>query len=260
MLQQARLSTIRKIEKQRNSRVIVMIHRQERIGLFGIPFYKYIDVEDSEQVLRAIRMTPSNMPIMIVLHTPGGLVLASAQIALALKAHPAKTCVVVPHFAMSGGTLIALAADEIIMDSHAVLGPVDPQLADQRMGTIPAASVVKAVQEKGKDKASDQTLILADVAEKAIKQLEDLVFQLTKDKLGEEKARKLARELALGKYTHDYPLTPDKLEELGIKVNTEVPKEIYDLMELYPQPLQARPSVEFIPTPYAPPQPKGKGS
>ena len=34
----------------------------------------------------------------------------------------------VPHYAMSGGTLIAMAAQEIIMDRNAVLGPVDPQI------------------------------------------------------------------------------------------------------------------------------------
>ena len=106
-LQGARLSLIRRLEKRINGRVVTMIHRQERIGLFGIPFYKYIDIEDSEQVLRAIRMTPSEMPLAIVIHTPGGLVLAAAQIALALKDHKAKTIAIIPHYAMSGGTLIA---------------------------------------------------------------------------------------------------------------------------------------------------------
>ena len=84
-LQGARLSLIRRLERRIKGRVVTMIHRQERIGLFGIPFYKYIDIEDSEQVLRAIRMTPPEMPLAIVIHTPGGLDLAAAQIALALK-------------------------------------------------------------------------------------------------------------------------------------------------------------------------------
>ena len=194
-LQGARLSLIRRLEKKLGCRVVTLIHRQERIGLFGIPFYRYIDIEDSEQVLRAIRTTPQDMPIAIIIHTPGGLVLAAAQIALALKDHKAKTIAIVPHYAMSGGTLIALAADEIWMDENAVLGPVDPQLSDPRHGAIPAASLLKVVNEKGRDKIRDEYLILADIAEKAIKQMENLVYSLTKDKFGEEKARELARIL-----------------------------------------------------------------
>ena len=87
-------------------------------------------------VLRAIKLTDDDVPIDLILHTPGGLVLAAEQIAHALKNHPAKVTVMVPHYAMSGGTLISLAADEIVLDDNAVLGPVDPQLGQQ-----PAASV-----------------------------------------------------------------------------------------------------------------------
>ena len=52
----------------------------------------------------------------------------SEQIARAVSKHKGRVTVFVPHYAMSGGTLIALAADEIVMCKHAVLGPVDPQL------------------------------------------------------------------------------------------------------------------------------------
>lgn len=256
ILENERLKLIQRIEAKTGSRVVTMIHRQERITFFGIPFYRYIDVEDSEQVLRAIRMTPPNMPLTLVLHTPGGLVLAAAQIALALKDHPAKKTVIVPHYAMSGGTLIALAADEIIMDRHAVLGPVDPQLGDPRGGAMPAASILRVVQEKGRERVRDETLIKADIAEKAIRQMEELIVELTRDRLGEEKARELAKIMASGTWTHDYPLTVKRLQELGINVNTQVPQEVYQLMSLYPQPAQARPSVEFVPAPYTPTRPR----
>jgi ClpP class serine protease len=127
LLEEARARLIRQIERQRGTRLITMIHRQETIGFFGLPISRYIDIEDSERVLRAIRLTPPDMPIDLILHTPGGLVLAAEQIAQALVRRPAKVTVFIPHYAMSGGTLIALAADEIVMDENAVLGPVDPQ-------------------------------------------------------------------------------------------------------------------------------------
>ncbi len=253
-LQSARLSLIKKLEKKLGCRVVTLIHRQERIGLFGIPFYRYIDIEDSEQVLRAIRMTPKDMPIAVIIHTPGGLVLAAAQIALALKDHRAKTVAIVPHYAMSGGTLIALAADEVWMDKHAVLGPVDPQLSDPRYGGIPAVSVLKVIKQKGVEKIKDEFLVLGDIAEKAVKQMEDLIYNLTKDKLGEEKAKELAKIMVEGRWTHDYPITVEEAKKLGLPIKTEIPEEVYSLMELYPQPAAIRPSVEFIPAPYAPPR------
>ncbi len=251
-LQRTRLRLIELMEYKYGSRVITMIHRQEKIGLLGVPIYRYIDIEDSEAIIRAIRTTPPNMPIMLILHTPGGLVLAASQIAKALKAHPAKKVVVVPHYAMSGGTLIALAADEIIMDPNAVLGPLDPQLGGPGGAYLPAPSILKAVEIKGKDKVDDQTLILADMAEKAINQVRDLVIELIKDKVGEEEAKYIADKLVGGYYTHDYPITVEQLRGMGLKVSTDVPPEVYELMMLYPQARTNRPGIEYLPYPTVP--------
>lgn len=255
-LQNARYRLISLIERKYGHRVITLIHRQEKIGIFGIPIHRYIDIEDSEAVIRAIRTTPPDKPIMMILHTPGGLVLAASQIARALKAHPAKKVVVVPHYAMSGGTLIALAADEIIMDPNATLGPLDPQLVGPNGMYMPAPSIIKAVKEKGVDKVSDTMLVLADVAEKAINQVKSFIIELIEDKVGREKAEEIADKLVSGYYTHDYPITVDELRKMGIKVSTEVPPEVYELMELYPQARAVRPGVEYIPHPS---MPRGEG-
>src|SRR6266850_2281631 len=143
MLEAARVRLMHRLEKERGSRVVLLVHRQETMSFLGFPLVRYIDIDDAEEVIRAINMTDENLPIDLVLHTPGGLVLASLQIARAIRAHKAKVTVFVPHYAMSGGTLIALAADEIVMQNHAVLGPVDPQL-----GEYPAASLIKVIKKK----------------------------------------------------------------------------------------------------------------
>src|SRR5262245_17655123 len=110
MIEAMRTRKIAQLERSRNSRVILLVHRQETMRLLGFPLSRYIDINDSEEVLRAIHMTDDELPIDLVLHTPGGLVLASLQIARALREHKGKVTVFVPHYAMSGGTLIALAA------------------------------------------------------------------------------------------------------------------------------------------------------
>ncbi len=251
-----RYSAIRSIEKKRQSRVITMIHRQETMSLLGFPVARYIDIEDSEQVLRAIRMTPAEMPIDLVLHTPGGLVLASEQIACALKRHKGKVTVFIPHYAMSGGTLVSLAANEIVMDPDAVIGPIDPQLGSPQGGYYPAASILKALEQPNPNR-DDQTLILGDVARKAMQQVYNVVYSLVKDRMPEEKAQELSKSLSDGRWTHDYPVTFDLAKNMGLPVTDAVPVEIYTLMDLYPQSGQRRPSVEFVPIPYAPrpPQP-----
>lgn len=244
-IESLRLSLIRQLENSRSSRVITLIHRQEAISFLGIPITRYINIEDSEQVLRAIRFTPDDMPIDLIVHTPGGLVLAAEQIALALCKRRAKVTVFVPHYAMSGGTLLALAADEIVMDENAVLGPVDPQI-----GSYPAASILNVVRAKGVQEVDDNTLILADIAEKAINQVKQTVDCILKEKLPESEAEHIAELLTKGYFTHDYPLTFDKLQSMGLPVKAGLPTEVYQLMELYPQPAQLRPSVQYVPIPY----------
>ncbi len=254
-LNSQRLAAIRNIEKKRQSRVITMIHRQETMSFLGFPIARYIDIEDSERVLRAIRLTQEDMPIDLVLHSPGGLVLASEQIACALKRHKGKVTVFIPHYAMSGGTMVSLAADEIVMDPDAVIGPIDPQLGTSQGGYYPAASIIKALEQPNSNR-DDQTLILGDVARKAMAQVYDVVYSLIKDNMPEDKARDLAKALSDGHWTHDYPITYEQAKNMGLPVQDQVPKEIYALMDLYPQSGQRRPSVEFIPTPYAPPPPR----
>ncbi len=246
-----RRALLRALEQSRGSRVITMIHRQETLSLLGIPFRRFIDIEDSEQILRAIRMTPADMPIDLILHTPGGLVLASDQIAYALKRHPGRVTVIVPHYAMSGGTLVALAADEILMDPDAVLGPVDPQLGNLLRGAWPAASILAALEQPNSNR-DDETLILGDIARKAVGQVRDTVIELVRDRMPAE-AETLAATLSEGRWTHDYPIRLEQAGRLGLPVSDAMPESVYELMDRYPRRAQRRPSVEFIPTPYREP-------
>jgi ClpP class serine protease len=246
MLEAMRTRKIAQIEGERKSRVILLIHRQETMKILGFPVARYIDINDSEDVLRAIQMTDDDVPLDLVLHTPGGLVLAALQIARAISNHKARVTVFVPHYAMSGGTLIALAADEIVMTRHSVLGPIDPQL-----GQSPAASLIKVVEQKPIERVSDETLILADVGRKAIAQVKQSAGELMKRSLPAEQAAALAEKLATGTWTHDYPIWATTAKELGLRVSTDMPDDVLDLMKLYPQPVRTQNGggVEYLPVP-----------
>jgi ClpP class serine protease len=240
-----RAAALRELEKRRGSRVITMIHRREGFAFLGIPFGGFIDIDDSEEVLRAIEMTAEKVPIDMVLHTPGGLVLAAEQIAAALAAHPADVTVYVPHYAMSGGTMIALAADRIVMSPSAVLGPVDPQIGD-----MPAASIIVAVNQKDPNEVDDKTLVMADVGRKAQHQVEQFLVRLLEPKMSDARARELAHTLSEGRWTHDFPIDADLATSFGLPVSTDLPDPVREMMRLYPQARGRRPSVEYIPVPY----------
>src|ERR1700720_3225974 len=212
-----RAQAIRAIEKLHGTRVITMIHRQEKRSLFGFAVSRHIDLEDAQTIIAAIKDTPEDMPIDFVIHTPGGLVLAAMQIARALEAHKAKVTVYVPVYAMSGGTLIALAANEIVLGEFSVLGPIDPQIVG-----LQDASIVKARDSKPVESVFDLTLVLGEAAEA------------------------LAAKLAGGHWTHDYALTASEARALGLPVKIGMPPEIMTLMTLYPQPIQQS-GVEYLP-------------
>ncbi len=236
-----RVQAIRAIEKAHGSRVITMIHRQERRSLFGLSVSRNIDLEDAQTIIAAIKETPGEVPIDLIVHTPGGLVLAAMQIARAVEAHPAKVTVYVPVYAMSGGTLIALAADEIVLGEFSVLGPIDPQILG-----LPAASIVKARDAKSADSVFDLTYVLADVSEKALAQVKRGAVELLTPRMDQQTAEALAQKLAGGHWTHDYALTASEAADIGLPVKVGMPLEIIELMKLYPQPVQSS-AVEFLP-------------
>ena len=249
ILEAARLRLLTRFERERKSRAIALVHRQETMSFLGFPVMRFIDVNDSEEVLRAIKMTDPDWAIDLIVHTPGGLVLAAGQIAHALKRHRGKVTVIVPHYAMSGGTLIALAADEIVMDTNAVLGPVDPQL-----GQNPAASILTVLERKKPEDIEDETLIMADVSRKAILQLRKTVQVLLVEKMSADDATALATKLTTGTWTHDYAITAEEAKSFGLPVSTDMPEAVYQFMALFQQPTRMRPSVEYVPVPHRQPR------
>jgi ClpP class serine protease len=244
LLEAMRTRKIAQLERERKSRVILLVHRQETMRLLGFPIARYIDINDSEDVLRAIQMTDDDVPLDLVLHTPGGLVLAALQIAKAVREHKGKVTVFVPHYAMSGGTLIALAADEIVMCEHSVLGPIDPQLGDS-----PAASLISVIEKKPVAKIEDRTLVMADVGRKAIAQVKQAASELLTRRLPAEQASVLAEKLTSGIWTHDYPIWASTAKSLGLSISTDMPDDVFQLMKLYPQPvrMQSGGGVEYLP-------------
>lgn len=238
-----RLSMIKKMEQEWGTKILTLIHRKEAVSMFGLPVYQYIDIEDAESILRGIRNTAKDRPIDIIVHTPGGQVHPSIQIARALKNHNGHTRVMIPHYSMSGGTIIALAADEIIMDDDAVIGPIDPQLGDLIRGTYPAPSWINAASQKGAN-ADDTTIVLSDISEKTMKLMRKVANELLDGKIeDEEKRNYIVEKLVSGEMVHITPISASEAADIGLPVSTNLPDKVHEFMKFY---RSVKSSVEYI--------------
>jgi len=219
------------IEKESNNTLVSLIHTQPTglLDLFRLPM---ITLEDSHKVLRALKDIPASRPIKLVLHTPGGMVIAAEQIARAIKERKGSIEAYVPQFAMSGGTLIALACDRIHLADNAVLGPLDPQLSVGMFDQYPCASLVKSLSVENPHR-DDRTLIYADVAAKAIKQMKCTVYEILSGSMDAERSQQLASILCEGNYTHDYGFTLDKAKEMGLPVDNDIPARILKIANTF---------------------------
>lgn len=226
---------IRRIEQERGSRVICVIHGENMEN-------EAFDFDDLEDVLSAIVTSDTSRPLDIVLHTQGGNSFTGRQIARAIKSHKARKTVFVPYFAMSAGSRIALAADQIVMGAHAMLGPIDTQLY-----AGPAPSIVQLPKMKPFESISDEYLILAEEARKIIQEGRATARELLQGSYTADGSTAIADELISGKWTHGFPITAQAAYNMGLNVATGMPELFYDLVRCFRHSDGEEPSVLFLP-------------
>ena len=110
-----------------------------------------INDEDKHGFMAAFAGLDFDKGLDLVLHTPGGDVAATESIIDYLRSKFGRDIrVIVPQISMSGGTMIALAATEIIMGRHSNLGPIDPQI-----GGRPAIAIIAEFEKARNDIAAN---------------------------------------------------------------------------------------------------------
>jgi Serine dehydrogenase proteinase len=101
-----------------------------------------VNDEDKNAFMMAIHKLDKDKGLDLILHTPGGGIAAAESIVDYLRRIFGKDIrAIVPHLAMSAGTMMACACKSIVMAKHSNLGPIDPQI----MG-MPAAAVKKEIE------------------------------------------------------------------------------------------------------------------
>jgi ClpP class serine protease len=243
LLRLRRTGSLERFARSRGSRALTLIARRETYRFLGLPLLRRDEFDSPEATLRQIARTPDRTPIDLILHVGPDQSIAAEQIAHALIRHPARVTVFVPHYALGDGLLVALAADEVVLDPNAVLGPVMPYA-----GPYPAVSVLTAVRDKTAERVDDRTLILADQARKARVQVQSLIAELLTARNPElENIPDLAAQLSGDGWTPHYPILIEEARRLGLRINDEFPSELYGLLDLYDTATVRRPSGSVAP-------------
>ncbi|WP_291844896.1 hypothetical protein [Maricaulis sp.] len=201
-----------------------------------------IAFDEAFEAVASIRQANPRAKIVVVLHTLGGYARPAHMIALALKQHLAKArekghynpkrepqvVAYVPYVAMSGGTMIALAADKVVMDPTASLGPIDTIY-----GGFPTEAYKELLAQKGPLATQDVLVMLAHEAEKydryAGKVARDIVNPV--HRVDEKVEHHIADTLSAGTLSHSQAITPKDAKGLGVNVSTKIPDLIYGLVD-----------------------------
>jgi len=155
-------------------------------------------------------------PFDLILHTPGGEVFAAMFISRMLKQYPGHIRTIVPMVCMSGGTLLALSTDELIMAPTSCLGPCDPQLGGIfRYGS--SKSWNKILKFKGK-KADDASISLAYTGKQYTKSIHDHLMNVVDFGLAPKAKKTFVDFITSGDVEHAYALTPVELTKFGFKI------------------------------------------
>lgn len=202
--------TIKGIKKKSGRDVVFIKHTSS--GLFS---QSMIDQKTATQLCEAMASFKGK-DFDLILHTPGGEVFSALMISRILKQYPGKIRTIVPLYAMSGGTLLALSTDEIVMSKSACLGPVDPQLGNLfKMGS--AKSWEKIVKFKGK-RAEDSSISMALEGSKYTKTIRNHITDIIGLGMNGKDKKKFVEFITSGDIEHAYALTPEKLKEFGVPV------------------------------------------
>jgi ClpP class serine protease len=207
------------LESRRGTRLISIIHSDGMSeGAVG--------VQTTAEAIKAIRGTPSDMDLDIILHTPGGSALGAGQIVRALKAHKGRKTFFVPYEAFSAGTILALTGNEIFMSEIASLGPIDVQYQG-----IPAAALASLLKHKRVRDMDDEALKHAIKADNAMRAYHNKAVALMRGNYSRLRAERIARTLNSGYLSHGFPLMYKEARMTGLHVRLGVPDEVFTIVD-----------------------------
>jgi hypothetical protein len=186
-----------------------------------------------ETAINQIKAKTDARKLLLLVNSPGGLVQSSYKIARALRKTFKEIIVFVPHIAASGGTLLSLTGNKIVMGMMSQLSPLDPQ-AKVEDGAVSANSVVDAHEfvtrlfdDLSVEDAPYSYKALADKCDgvdirdalASLSLMEEYILEILEDcGYSREECKKISHSIVRGFKTHDEVINMDKAKKLGLNV------------------------------------------
>jgi ClpP class serine protease len=223
-------------EKKHECTILPMIHRNESRSVYQSIFsskdVSCINVSDAIRIIDIFRKMNGTEKIVLIINTVGGELAAAEMIINAIQEHIKSGGTVtayIPNYAFSGGALIALSCTSIIMEKLAIMGPMDPQISIASFISLPAASIVAAINKK-QNKTGDLMEVLSDNSAKAMDRINQIMNKILADKnMTDDVKQKIKEYFSSGIMNHDKAITVSELISIGLNVSTDYPKELFDL-------------------------------
>lgn len=223
---------LKEYEENHETKVIFINHKYEN-GMYGISFfssYQALVMEDSKQFIDIMRTLDDDTHITLILNTTGGSLSAAEIIIHSLATHKGKLTTYIPYKAMSAGTLIALASDEIYMDKNAYCGQCDPQI----FGGFSACNIIKYCDEfSSSPMIGGFAKLVKSQAETSMNRIKNVVKWINDQKNSGYDIELIEEHLLEGKFDHDMPLFTKDLENILPNIKTGIPDDIMDLYKLF---------------------------
>lgn len=206
---------------------VIIIHHGETSGMVSF-FNKQesLGERDARQFVEIMRTIEPTTPIALILNTNGGAMTSAEVIVHALLNHQAPITVYIPYTCMSAGTLIALTANEIIMDPNAYCGTIDPQ-----MFGLSVTSILGFCQNY-----SESTSILGDLArlvrtqaQAAMDRVRSILDQMPQI---QERQDLIVSELVSGRHNHDKPFFAKHMSAL-VPIRVGIPSDVIGLYRAF---------------------------
>lgn len=200
---------LKRIKKLTGRNVLLIKHTMQ--DLFSASMIN----QDTLSKIQKALLSFKGKPFDLILHTPGGEIFSALYISRIIKSYPNQIRAIIPGYAMSGGTLLALSCKEIFMGNNACIGPVDPQLGSLfKFGS--AKSWNHIVKFKGK-KADDSTISMALMGEQYTKSIRDYISSIVDFGMNPKQKKDFVNFITSGDVEHAYALTPQQLNSFGIQ-------------------------------------------
>lgn len=236
------LEELERLEALCNSRVVVYCVSDHPS--------KPLEDNDGPILYECLRHLGSTQQLDFVFYCNGGHVNAARRFARLLHNYTKHLRVLVPYKARSAGTLLCLAAHEIVLGPMAEFSPIDPHIgaaAGQAPPGAPAvisAEDIRAYREMadnwfGLTSEEHRMQLFALLSQRffptslssfyrADKEVRQIAMELLRYQLPEAKAadwERIVNQLVSGYPSHDYQITREEVRELGLQVQFPSPQE-----------------------------------